>query len=292
MPVTTALPPTAGSNPGSSVGGCAVRPPTDPWNQDIRALSIHPQSATWVSSINGGSVRNVHPDFGSNPDYGIPVTVVGVNQPPVPITFTDYGDESDPGPYPVPANARVEAGSDRHVVVVQQGSCKLYELYSAEYSNGVWRAGSGAVWDLKTSSMRPAGWTSADAAGLPILPGLVRYDEVKSGVINHALRVTVPATQRAYILPASHFAGKSDPKLPPMGARIRLRADFDLSGYTGDSLVILTAMKRYGLIIADNGSSWFVTGETNTRWNDDDLNQLKRVPGTAFEVVDTGPLHS
>jgi hypothetical protein len=269
-----------------------VRPPSDPWNQDVRALALHPESATWVSSINGGAVRNVHPDFGSNPSYGIPITVVGPGQPPVPIAFNAYGDESDPGPYPVPANARIESGSDAHVIVVQQGSCKLYELYAASFANGSWQAGSGAVWDLKTSSMRPAGWTSADAAGLPILPGLVRYDEVKSGVINHALRVTVPATQRAYILPASHFAGRVDPKLPPMGARLRLRADFDTSGYSGDSLVILTALKRYGLIVADNGSSWYITGETDTRWNDDDLNQLKRVPGTAFEVVDTGPLHT
>ena len=275
---------------GASIGGCAVRPPTDPWNQDVSALSIHPMSAKWIASINGGGTRNVHPDFGSNPNYGIPFTVVPAGQPPLPVRFTDYGDESDPGPYPIPLNAKIEAGGDRHVLAVQQGTCKLYELYNASVVNGAWQASSGAVWDLNNSALRPEGWTSADAAGLPILPGLVRFDEIRSGVITHALRVTAPQTQRAYIHPATHFAGKADPSLPPMGAHIRMRADFDTSGYKGDALVLLTALKRYGMIVADNGSPWFITGSTDSRWNDDDLNQLKNVPGTAFEVVDTGTL--
>ncbi len=275
---------------GASVGGCAVRPASDPWNQDVSALNIHPMSAKWIAAINGGGTRNVHPDFGSNPDYGIPFTVVAAGQPSIPVRFADYGDESDPGPYPIPLSAKIEAGGDRHVLVVQQGTCKLYELYNASVVNGAWQASSGAVWDLNNSTLRPEGWTSADAAGLPILPGLARFDEIRGGVITHALRVTAPQTQRAYIHPATHFAGKADPALPPMGARIRMRADFDTSGYKGDALVVLTALKRYGMIVADNGSPWFITGSTDSRWNDDDLNQLKNVPGTAFEVVDTGPL--
>ena len=287
-PPPTNTPPTAVL--GAAIGGCAVRPTSDPWNQDVSALSIHPMSVKWIAAINGGGTRNVHPDFGSNPDYGIPFTVVPAGQPPIPVRFTDYGDESDPGPYPIPLSAKIEAGGDRHVLAVQQGSCKLYELYNASVVNGAWQASSGAVWDLNNSALRPEGWTSADAAGLPILPGLARFDEIRTGVITHALRVTAPQTQRAYIHPATHFAGRADPSLPPMGARIRMRADFDTSGYKGDALVVLTALKRYGMIVADNGSPWFVTGSTDSRWNDDDLNQLKNVPGTAFEVVDTGPL--
>ena len=190
----------------------------------------------------------------------------------------------------MPLSAPVEAGGDRHVLVVQQGTCKLYELFNAVRTNGGWDASSGAVWDLGSSALRPEGWTSADAAGLPILPGLARFDEVRSGTITHALRVTAPQTQRAYIHPATHFAGKVDTALPPMGARLRLRADFDTTAFHGDSLVVLTALKRYGMILVDNGSPWFISGATDPRWNDEDLAQLKNVPGTAFEVVDTGPV--
>lgn len=271
----------------ASVGGCEIRPPSDPWNQDITGNPIHPMSDTWVTSI--GRSQRVHPDFGSNPDYGIPFTVVPENQPLVPVTFTDYADESDPGPYPLPPDAAIEAGSDAHVLVVQQGTCKLYETGNSSYINGAWSASGGAIFDLKTSSYRPETWTSADAAGLPILPGLARYEEVRSGVITHALRFTAPVTQRGYIFPASHFAGTSNAARPPMGARLRLRADFNTSGYLGDSLVILTALKKYGMILADNGSPWYISGATDTRWNDDDLNQLKTVPATAFDVVYTGP---
>ena len=271
----------------ASVGGCEIRPPSDPWNQDITGLAVHPMSDTWVTAI--GRSQRVHPDFGSNPDYGIPFTVVPEGQPLVPVTFTDYADESDPGPYPLPPDAAIEAGSDAHVLVVQQGTCKLYETGTSSYVNGAWSASGGAIFDLKTSSYRPKTWTSADAAGLPILPGLARYEEVKSGVITHALRFTAPVTQRGYIFPASHFAGTSNPDRPPMGARLRLRADFNTAGYSGDSLVILTALKKYGMILADNGSPWYISGATDTRWNDDDLNQLKSVPATAFDVVYTGP---
>ncbi len=271
----------------ASVGGCEMRPPSDPWNQDITGLAVHPMSDTWVTAI--GRSQRVHPDFGSNPDYGIPFTVVPEGQPLVPVTFTDYADESDPGPYPLPPDAAIEAGSDAHVLVVQQGTCKLYETGNSSYVNGAWSASGGAIFDLKTSSYRPETWTSADAAGLPILPGLARYEEVKSGVITHALRFTAPVTQRGYIFPASHFAGTSNPDRPPMGARLRLRADFNTAGYSGDSLVILTALKKYGMILADNGSPWYISGATDVRWNDDDLNHLKSVPATAFDVVYTGP---
>jgi hypothetical protein len=274
----------------ATVGGCDVRPANDPWNQDITSLGLNPQSATWVNTINGGGVRKVHPDFGSDPTYGIPFTVVPENQALIPVAFRDYADESDAGPYPVAPYTAVEAGSDGHALIVRQGECKLYELGNTTVSNNTWSASGGAIFDLKSSSYRTPGWTSSDAAGLPILPGLARYEEVKSGVINHALRFTVPATQRGYIFPASHFAGSNNPSLPPMGARFRLRADYDTSGFTGDSLVILTALKKYGMIVADNGSAWYISGATDPRWNDDDLNQLKTVPGTAFEVVNTGPV--
>ncbi len=233
----------------------------------------------------------MHPDFGSNPDYGIPFVIVPSTQAPVPVTFFDWPGESDPGPYPIPDNAPIEGGSDHHVLVLKQGECKLYELYNAVRGSGSWSASNGAVFNLNSNALRPAGWTSADAAGLPILPGLVRYDEVKSGQITHALRFTVSQTQRGYINPATHFASSStDANRPPMGLRLRLKANYDISGYTGDSRVILEALKKYGMIVADNGSDWFITGATDTRWDDTDLNQLKNVPGSAFEVVDTGAI--
>jgi hypothetical protein len=215
-------------------------------------------------------------------------------QPRVAVRFTGYPTESDPGPYPIPANAPVEgagAEGDRHVLVVQRGTCRLYELYAAERSGGGWRASNGAVFDLRSSALRPAGWTSADAAGLPIFPLLVRYPEVASGRIDHALRVTVPRTQHAYIHPATHFASSSaDPSLPPMGLRLRLKADYSLAGFSGQALVILRALKRYGLIVADNGSPWYVTGAPSTRWDEASLAQLKRVPGSAFEAVRAGAI--
>lgn len=265
-------------------------PADNAWNQDVRGLTVHAQSTAWLQSVNGGGVRNVHPDFGSNPDYGIPFIIVSAAEPGVPVTFDDYGDQSDPGPYPIPTNAPIEGGSDRHVLALQQGSCRLYELYNARPSAGRWTASSGAVFDLQSNALRPKSWTSADAAGLPILPGLARFDEVRIGTITHALRVTVPRSQSGFIAPARHQAGSADPALPPMGARLRLRSDFDTRAYHGDALVILTALKRYGMIVADNGSPWFISGATDPRWDDDDLDQLKRVPGTAFEFLETGPI--
>ena len=212
------------------------------------------------------------------------------------INFTAYGDESDPGPYPVPIGAPVEGGSasdgDRHVIAVDRNACKVYELYRAFPQGNHWDADSGAVFDLRSNALRPLGWTSADAAGLSIFAGLVRYDEVAAGHIDHALRFTISRSQRGYVLPATHTAASStDPNRPPMGLRFRLKASFDRSRYTGESRVILDALARYGMIVADNGSNWFITGAADPRWNDDDLNQLKGVPGSAFEVVDTGPVH-
>ncbi len=264
-------------------------PPDNPWNRDISTAPIHPRSAAYIKSI--GADVTLHADFGSNPEYGIPFTVAPEGQPLVPVEFVEYGDESDPGPYPIPPDAPVESGSDRHLLVLAAGECRLYELYHAQRAAGGWRAGSGAVFDLSSNALRPDGWTSADAAGLPILPGLARYDEVQSGAILHALRVTVETTYRGYIHPATHFASDEEtPGFPPMGLRLRLRADYDIARFTGGARVILEALKIYGLIVADNGSNWFISGATDPRWNDEDLNQLKTIPGSAFEAVYTGEI--
>ncbi|MCX6520556.1 MAG: hypothetical protein NTZ21_07815 [Actinobacteria bacterium] len=283
--------------PGPSVGGCSVFPGTNAWNTDVSGFPLHPRSATTIAKIQSVGGDFLHPDFGSNPDYGIPYVVVPPTQPLVPITYTAYGDESDPGPFPVPLDAPVEGGAgstgDRHVLVVQEGSCELFELYVARRSGAGWSADSGARWNLVTGDLRPIGWTSADAAGLPILPGLVRFDEVAAGSVRHAIRVTFAQTQRGFVLPATHFASsRTDPDLPPMGLRLRLRADYDLSAMTGQARVIAEAMKTYGLLVADNGSNWFFQGAPDPRWDDDDLGQLKQIPGTAFEVVDTGPVRT
>jgi hypothetical protein len=271
---------------------CSVFPPDNALNQDVSNAPVDPNSAAYIASIGAGG--HLHPDFGSPAQYGIPYTVVGPTQPLVPIRFTAYGDESDPGPYPVPGNAPVEGAGqsgDQHVLVVQNGSCKLYEMYSAQRTAAGWDAGSGAVFSLSSDALRPDGWTSADAAGLPMFPLLARYDEVAAGAIDHALRFTVAQTQRGYIHPATHFASSSgDPRLPPMGLRLRLKAGYDLSGFSGPALVILTALERYGKIVADNGSNWYLSGTSDPRWDDSQLDQLKAVPGSAFEVVQTGPI--
>lgn len=277
---------------GPTVGGCPVFPADNPWNTDISAAPLHARSASMIARLGG----RLHPDFGENPEYGIPYVVVPPDQQPVDITYNAYGDESDPGPFPIPFGAPIEGGGssdgDRHVLVVQEGTCQLFELYRAFATQTGWAADSGARFDLRSNALRPLGWTSADAAGLPILPGLVRYDEVAAGAINHAIRVTFSQTQRGYILPATHFASSStDPDLPPMGLRLRLAASYDISGLSGQARVIATAMQRYGLIVADNGSNWYFQGATDPRWDDDDLGQLKGIPGSAFEVVDTGPVH-
>jgi hypothetical protein len=277
--------------PAPMVGDCAVFPVDNPWNADISEYPVHPNSDAYIAAISQYGDEYLHADFGGDGEYGIPYVVVDDSQPFVPITFTAYGDESDPGPYPVPDDAPVENGSDQHVLVVDADHCMLYELYKAEYNGAGWDAESGAVFDLASNDLRPAGWTSADAAGLPIFPGLARYDEVEAGAILHALRFTVQESQRAYIPPATHWASDSDdPDLPPMGLRLRLKADYDISGYTGQARVVLEALRVYGMIVADNGTSWFISGASDPRWDDDDLNQLKSVPGSAFEVVETGEL--
>jgi len=270
---------------------CRLFPDDNPWAMRVDDLPVHPDSERYLDYIAGlGGNQFLHADFGSNPDYGIPFTVVPEDQPDVSVTF-EYEDESDPGPYPIPPDVRIEAGSDRHALLVRDGQCRLYELFALERGGGTWHAGSGAIFDLNSNALRPDGWTSADAAGLPIFAGLARYDEVQSGRIEHALRFTVSRTQRAYVHPATHFASSvTDSAAPPMGLRLRLRADFDISNYHGDARVILEALREYGMIVADNGSNWYVSGATDSRWDDDDLNQLKTVPGSAFEVVDTGPI--
>jgi hypothetical protein len=283
---------------GSAIGGCPVFPANNVWNARVDGLPVDSSSQTYVNNI--GATAGLHPDFGSGlwdgGPIGIPYTTVPGSQPPVTVTF-DYDDESDPGPYPIPPDPPIEGGSDsdgdRHVLVVDTGHCKLYEMFYAwPQPDGSWQAGSGAIFDLTSNTLRQAGWTSADAAGLPILPGLVRYDEVAAGAINHALRFTAPRTRKAYIWPARHYASSwTDPARPPMGQRFRLKASFDISGFSATNQVILTALKTYGMFLADNGSSWFLSGVPDERWDNDDLHQLQtRVHGSDFEAVDESSL--
>ena len=262
-------------------------PADNPWNQPIDTAQIDPNSAAIITNIGAG--KAFHPDFGADWNggpFGIAYIVVSGTQPLVPVTF-DYAGESDPGPYPIPANAPIEGGGDRHVLIVDRDAWKLYELFAAyPQANGSWHAGSGAVFDLGSNALRPAGWTSADAAGLPILPGLVRYDEVVAGDIAHALRFTVSVTRKAYIPPARHWASSNTSLLrPPMGMRVRLKASFDIAGYPARVQVILRALKKYGMIVADNGSDWYLSGVADARWNDGELNTLKQLRGSDFEVV-------
>lgn len=288
------------SGQGASLNGFVPFNASSAWNTDISAAPVDPNSATimsnWVGSV------NLHPDFGTDPTYGIPYVVVDGNQPLVDIDIDAYADESDPGPMPVPANAPVEGGSsssgDRHVLVLDSGNCFLYELYNSSVNtDGSWSANSTAIWDLLGTDLaggeqRPYTWTSADAAGLPIFPGLVRYDEVAAGKIQHAFRFTLPLTSAAFTPPASHEAGTStDPTAPPMGMRLRLKSSYDISGFDASMQVILTAMQQYGLILADNGSALYVTGASDSRWGSD-LDSLKNVPASAFEVVQIGPVYN
>jgi hypothetical protein len=279
----------AAAAPVPRIAGCALFPADNPWRQDISHAPLSPHSAAWVRSV-GRSVH-LHPDFGSNRTYGIPLTQVPANQPKVHIQFTAYGAQSDPGPYPIPRSAHIEAGSDRHVLVASH-NCHLYELFDAHRTRRGWAAASGAVFDLRSNKLRPNGWTSADAAGLPISAGLVRPSEIKAGHIDHALRFTIENTQRGYIHPATHETGSNHSvNVPPMGARFRLKASFALRGYHGAARTILICLKHYGMFVADNGSNWFISGANWPGWNDNDLDQLKRVPGSAFQVVQTGPIH-
>jgi hypothetical protein len=280
----------------ASLGGFVPFSSSSLWNTDISASPVDPNSASIISNYIGNST-NMHPDFGTDPTYGIPFVVVDGTQKLVGINLGAYGDESDPGPMPVPANAPVEGGSastgDRHVLALNKGNCFLYELYNASpNSDGSWNADSTAVWDLLGNEQRPYTWTSADAAGLPIFPGLVRYDEAAAGNIQHAFRFTLPHTRAAITPPASHWAGNtSDVNAPPMGMRLRLKATYNISGFSTQMQAILTAMKKYGLILADNGSALYVTGASDSRWGSD-LDSLKTVPATAFEVVLMNPIYT
>lgn len=288
------------TNPGNgaSLNGKPIFPADNPWNQDISSEPVDPNSAALIASI--GADRGLHPDFGTvwnGAPNGIPYIVVAGNQRKVPVSF-EYADESDAGPYPLPANAPIEGGTngdgDRHVIVIDRDNWRLYELFAAYPQNGgaSWRAGSGAIFDLNSNALRPAGWTSADAAGLPIFPGLVRYDEVvEQKAIRHALRFTCPVTRRAYIHPARHFASsRTDANLPPMGMRVRLKANYDISSFPAEAQVVLTALKKYGMFLADNGSAWYLSGAPDARWNDDHLHTLQQVKGENFEVVKMGLL--
>jgi hypothetical protein len=280
------------------VAGTACRPfPADNyWNTDVRSLPVDPRSATWLSHMS--TDRRLHPDFGPSygdgPDYGIPVTVVSRHHHRVRVRF-DYSGESDHVRYPLGRDTKIEGGrgadGDRHAIVVRKGRCRLYETWDTRTSDGRWRAGSGASWSLTSSRLRPDGWTSADAAGLPILPGLLRWNEVKAGRVAHALRFTTDVTSRHHLWPARHDAGSTDSwAYPPMGARFRMKASFDANGYSPLARVVITAMKDYGLVLADNGSPWFFTGERNAHWPPSLVEELKRIPATAFEAVDTSSM--
>jgi hypothetical protein len=279
---------------GAQLGGCPVFPADNVWNARVDDLPVDPRSSAYVASI--GASTGLHPDFGADPTYGIPYVVVPEGQARAAVSF-DYADESDPGTYPIPSSPPIEGGDastgDRHVLIVEQGACRLYELYAAyPQANGSWRAGSGAIWDLRSNLLRPDGWTSADAAGLPILPGLVRHDEVAAGAIEHALRFTAVRTRKAHLWPARHDASSvTDLNVPPMGQRFRLKASFDVSGFSRETQVMLRAMQRYGLILADNGSNWYVSGTSDPAWDNDVLNpELRRVHGSDFEAVDESSL--
>jgi hypothetical protein len=277
---------------------CRIFPRSSQWNQRVDKLPVLSNSSAMVATV--GASRTSHADFGSGlyngGPIGIPYTTVSRKQKRVPVSF-DYSDESDRGPYPIPANVPIEGGrnadGDRHAIVVDRSRCRLFELFDAHPQNGgaSWHAGSGAVWSLLSNRLRPRGWTSADAAGLPILPGLARYHEVRRGKIDHALRITVPRTRKAFIYPARHFASsETDPNLPAMGQRVRLKRSFDVSRFPRQSRVVLRALQRYGALVADNGSAWYVSGAPNRGWNNDDLHSFGRVKGTDFEFVDTSGL--
>jgi hypothetical protein len=285
---------------GASLNGFVPFPSTSLWNQDISSAPVDPNSGNYIDFI--GASTPLHPDFGAGlyggQTIGIPYIVVS-GSPFVKINFTAYGDESDPGPMPIPKNAPIEGdpnpgNGDRHVLVLDRHNCWLYELYdSYPQTNGTWNADSAAVWDLLNNEQRPYTWTSADAAGLPVFPGLARYDEVASGAINHALRFTVEQSQAAFTPPASHWAANSsNAYAAPMGMRMRLKASYDISSFPPQAQVILAALKKYGMIMADNGSSIYLSGDPDNRWDNDDLGTLKTVPASAFDVLQISPLYT
>ena len=281
-----------------SAPACPIFPANNAWNERVDKLPVAASSATLIASI--GLDTGLHPDFGSGlydgRPIGIPFDVVSRPTPRTRVTF-DYADESDRVAYPIPKSVHIEGGrnstGDRHAILVDTSACRLYELYALyPKAGGGWKAGSGATWSLRSNAVRPAGWTSADAAGLPIFPGLARYDEVSRGVIDHALRFTVEHTRRAYVYPARHYASSSDdPSLPPMGLRVRLKAIVDISGFPRQARIVLQTLKTYGMIVADNGSNWYISGAPDPRWSNDALHTIGRITGSDFEVVDTSSLH-
>jgi hypothetical protein len=262
---------------------CDVFPADNIWNTDVSGLPVDPHSATWLASMQASST-NLHPDFGGRP-YGMPFAVVDDTYPKVSITFR-YKGQSDKGPYPFGPDIPLERGSDRHALVVDRDTCVLYELFAARWNGGAPKAGSGAIFDLGSNALRTDGWTSADAAGMAILPGLVRFDEVRAGFIGHAIRLTAELTDCNHIWPARHDAGTCNSAYPPMGARFRMKASFDMSGFSADAKVVLHAMKDYGFFLTDNGSNWYFQGTTDRRWKNGLLDELKSIPGSAFEAVD------
>ena len=287
---------------GADLNGFIPFPTDNAWNTDVSSIPVDPNSENIVAFI--GASSPLHPDFGAGlyagSTIGIPYQVVDTaTQAMVNVTLGTFASESDPGPMPIPSNALIEGypkpgNGDRHVLTLDRGGCWLYELYHASKSNkGAWSADSSAIWDMTINEQRPYTWTSADAAGLPIFVGLARYDEVAAGAINHALRYTVPTTQRAFVAPASHWASTvTNPSAPPMGTRLRLKATFDISGFPADDQVILTALKKYGMILADNGSAVFISGVPDNRWNNNDLNLLKTITASNFEVVQMGTIYT
>jgi hypothetical protein len=283
----------------TSLNGFVPFQSTSLWNTDISTAPVDPNSSNYINFI--GSTVAFHPDFGAatikSQTIGIPYQVVSGTQAKVPVTLGLYFDESDNGPQPIPSNALIEGypkpgTGDRHVLVLEKDGCWLYELFNASLKNGKWSADQASIWDMTINTQRPFTWTSADAAGLPVFVGLARYDEVAAGAIHHALRFTVPSSQRAFVLPATHWAStNTDPNAPPMGLRLRLKASVDISGYPAEDQVILTALKTYGMILADNGSALYVSGAPDTRWNDTNLNLLKNIHASDFEVVQTGTIY-
>jgi hypothetical protein len=284
------------TSPGK-VGGCDVYPANNYWNTPVTHLDVDPHSDAWMSHMSPGS--KLHPDFGRSygeqpVPYGIPITVVDGDHAKVEVKF-QYDRESDPGPYPLGDDTLIEGGrhskGDRHATIVDSSTCELFETWHTKFKTGTWRAGSGAIWDLDNNQLRHDGWTSADAAGLPVLAGVLRRDEVKAGLVTHAIRFTTDQTQTEHIWPARHDAGStSNPNYPPMGARFRLKADFSTVGYRPDTVVILEAMKTYGMVLADNGSPWYFQGTAERKWPSALLDELKTIPANAFEAVDTAPM--
>lgn len=290
VPAVTIVPATHGGK-GAVIANCPLFPADNIWNTRVDTLPIHPMSEAWIESI--GRDEGFHMDFGSGTwdggPIGIPYNVVSGSSVTKYIVEFYYPEESDEGPYPIPDDPLMEYGSDHHILVVDTDECRLYEIFDASFDNGAWSGGSGAVWDLNSNALRPETWTSADAAGLPILPGLLRYDEVLAGEIQHAIRFTVENTA-GYIWPARHQTADPQDGIPPMGARFRLKADYEISGFPPEMQVILRAMKEYGIILADNGSNWYVTGAPDERWDNDMLHQLDVLTGNDFEAVDASVL--